>query len=507
MSNSSFRWVGTIAAFFVTVQTAYCFPFEDLLKGVPNRANAVFMVNARGLQRSAMGINRNWAEKRRRDYLGGLVQLPPSVNRLLVGEQLDTTSLQPSWRIALIELSEPMTPAEILRRESGTQDTINGLPVVISPRGRVFLFLSNKLIAEFETVNRQDIARWLNAYKMRSQASVSKYLKDAAEEIRPGAQVTLAFDLSEVFDLEGVRKRLQEVSALKGKRVDLDELAKTIAGIRGVKLTLAVDKEIDGEIRVDFADSAEPLRVVGKELLLHAMQSMGASHNEIDSWRGSVEDKAYVLRGKLTEGGARMLLSPASSRTSGTPYTDISRGSEPPPPNPKAIPSQMYFRSVTSLLDELNKEKSPKNISQRGYWYQQYATKIDNLPLLNVDSELLEFGAAISSTLRGMANLGSVAKDANAMIQANQINNLAVNVGATTYYGGRSAYTPWGGASYGWNWTVPNTVEVSNYGQVRNLCHRNAATEKAYREATWKNIAEYIQTTRRKLVAKYNVEF
>src|SRR5215831_11299947 len=133
MSNSSLRWAGAIAAFFVTAGTASCYPFEDLLKGVPNRANAVFLVNARGLQRSTLGINRNWAEKRRRDYLGGLVHLPPTVNRLLVGEQLDTTALQPSWRIALIELSEPITPAEILRRESGTQDTIGGLPVVISP--------------------------------------------------------------------------------------------------------------------------------------------------------------------------------------------------------------------------------------------------------------------------------------------------------------------------------------------------------------------------------------
>jgi hypothetical protein len=234
---------------------------------------------------------------------------------------------------------------------------------------------------------------------------------------------------------------------------------------------------------------------------------MGASLDELDSWKGSVEDKAYVLRGQLTEGGARMLLSPASSRTSGTSYAGVSPGLEPPPPNPKAIPSQMYFRSVTSLLDELNKEKKPKTISQRGYWYQQYATKIDNLPLLNVDPDLLEFGAAISSTLRGMANLGSVAKDANAMIQANQIDNLAVNVGYNTYYGGASGYTPRGYASYGWNWTAPVTAEVSNYRSVSNLCHRTAATEKAYREATWKNIAEYIQVTRRKMVAKYNVEF
>jgi hypothetical protein len=507
MDRFHLRYPAAIAALFVTVGTASCYPFEDLLKGVPNRANAVFLVNVRAIQRSALGVNRNWAEKQRRNYLGGLTNLPPTVNRLVVGEQLDTTALHPSWRIALVDLSEPITPAELLRHESGTQDTIGGLPVVVSPRGRVFLFLSDKLIAECETVNRQEISRWLNAYKGRRQSNLSKYLTDAAEGMRPGAQVTLAFDLSDVFDLEGVRKRLQESETLKGKRIDINELAKTIASIRGVKLIIEVDKDIDGEIRLDFAESAEPLRTIGKDLLLHAMRSMGAALDDLDSWQGSVEEKAFVLRGKLTERGARMLLSPASSRTSGTPYAGAAAKLETEPPNPKAIPSQMYFRSVTSLLDELNNEKKPRNISQRGYWYQQYATKIDNLPILNVDPDLLEFGAAISSTLRGMANLGQVAKDTNAMIQANQIDNLAVNVGYNTYSGGRAAATPWGAAGYGWNWTAPVTAEVSNYRSVSNLCHRTAATEKAYREATWKNINEYIQTTRRKMVAKFNVEF
>jgi hypothetical protein len=507
MYSFHLRLAAAIAAVLVGAGTASCYPYEDLLKGISDRANVIFLVNLQGLQRSSMGRSRNWAEQRRRDYLGGLVHLPPTVSRVVVGEQLDTSSLHPTWRVGLIDLTEPAAPAQLLRRESGIEDKIGGLPVVISPRGRAFVFLSSNLVAEFDTVNRQEIARWLANYNRSTRPTLSKYLEEAAEGVRPGAQITLAMDLGEVFDLEGVRKRLKESKALEDKRVDVEQLAKTIASIRGVKLTLEVDKEIDGEIRLDFTESAEPLRIVGKELLLDVMNSMGAGLDDLDSWKGSVEDKAYLFRGKLTEHGARMLLSPAAGRTSRTPYADVAKGSEPPPPDPKTIPSQQYFRSVTSLLDELNKEKKPRNVSQRGYWYEQYASKIESLPILNVDPDLLEFGTAVSSTLRGMANLGKVAKDANAMIQANQIDNLAVNVGATTYYGGRYGYTPGGAAGYGWNWTVPNTVEVSNYRQVGNLCSRNAAIEKNYREATWKNIAEATQAIRRKMVEKYKVEF
>jgi hypothetical protein len=201
-----------------------------------------------------------------------------------------------------------------------------------------------------------------------------------------------------------------------------------------------------------------------------------------------------------------MLLMPASARMNRAAYADIAQGSEPPPPDPKVIPSQQYYRSVTSLLDELNTEKKPKTVSQRSYWYKQYATKIDSLPLLNVDPELLEFGSSISSTLRGMANLGQVAKDQNAMIQANQIDHLAINV-PTTYGASAYGYTPWGYRGAGWSYTVPQSVEVSNYRAVGNLCSRNAAVEKAYREDTWKNIAEATQTVRKKMVQKYKVEF
>jgi hypothetical protein len=506
MCSFQLRWASAIAAVLVTVGTAPSYPFEDLLKGASDRDNVVILANVRGLQRSSMGISRGWAEKRRRDYLGGLVHLPPTVSRLAVTAQLDTTSLHPTWRVGSIDLTEPITPDQLLRRESGTEDKVGGLPVVISPRGRAFVFLSNKLVAELDTVNRQEIARWVGLYHRSTRPSLSRYLQEAAEGIRPGAQITLAIDLADVLDLEGVRKRLKEAKALEGKRVDVEQLAKTLTGIRGVKLTLEVDKEINGEIRLDFSGSAESLRGVGKELVLHAMQSMGASLDDLDSWKGSVEDNAYLLHGQLTERGARMLLSPVAGRTSRTPYADIAKGSEPPPPDPKAIPSQQYFRSVTSLLDELNTEKKPKNISQRGYWYQQYASKIESLPILNVDPELLDFGAAVSSTLRGMANLGKVAKDQNARIQANQINNLALTV-PVTYGGGGYAYTPWGAGGYGWNYTVPQQVEVSNYRLVGNMCSRNADTEKAYREATWKNIAEGTQTIRRKMVQKYKVEF
>jgi hypothetical protein len=104
----------------------------------------------------------------------------------------------------------------------------------------------------------------------------------------------------------GPGKRLLNLSGVWSPRWQVvnqrrEQLAKTLMGIRGVKLTLEVDKVLDGEIRLDFTGSAESLRGVCKDLVLHAMQSMAASLDDLDSWKGSVEGNAFLLRGQLAE--------------------------------------------------------------------------------------------------------------------------------------------------------------------------------------------------------------
>jgi hypothetical protein len=89
--------------------------------------------------------------------------------------------------------------------------------------------------------------------------------------------------------------------------------------------------------------------------------------------------------------------------------------------DPKAVASQRYFKSVTILIDELKQQKAP-NYNKLAYWLYQYSQKIDNLPMLNVDPELMSYGASVSAALRGLSEVakGTLYRQKHAYNQAGE---------------------------------------------------------------------------------------
>src|SRR5205814_2205833 len=73
--------------------------------------------------------------------------------------------------------------------------------------------------------------------------------------------------------------------------------------------------------------------------------------------------------------------------------------------------SQQYFHAVSDILGDLKSQKSETAKSQK-LWYDRTAKSIEGLPLLGVDTELLEWGSTIARTLREMAfGINYAAKD------------------------------------------------------------------------------------------------
>jgi len=73
--------------------------------------------------------------------------------------------------------------------------------------------------------------------------------------------------------------------------------------------------------------------------------------------------------------------------------------------------------------------------------------------------------------------------------------------------GGRQCWPASGERSGGYTYYQPNYAYVSNYGQITNLMAAGVTDEKAMRDQTWKNIDDSSSQIRRKMTAKYQVEF
>src|SRR5262249_15146445 len=130
---------------------------------------------------------------------------------------------------------------------------------------------------------------------------------------------------------------------------------------------------------------------------------------------------------------------------------------------------------------------------QNALWFDKWARKIDRLPLVNVDKDLLGFGQYISGSLRDMATSvrGIGIQSGARTAQVYQQVSTSYNAGMS-YWGG--------GASYDAEW---NNVD----GERRAI----RAEERAKGATSARGIASDIEDATAKIrvamTQKYNVEF
>src|SRR5262249_18077701 len=153
--------------------------------------------------------------------------------------------------------------------ENGSLDRVAGQEVVLSPRDAYFVEIAPRTLGLMQPANRQELARWLRFAKQASpQVTLSPYLVTAAAETDAQRQIVLALAFTDVVGPEGARQRLGDAKSLEGRKVNLDQLVRIFAGLKGMVLAVRVGQAIEGELRVDFTDRVEPLLPVAKPLLL-----------------------------------------------------------------------------------------------------------------------------------------------------------------------------------------------------------------------------------------------
>jgi hypothetical protein len=483
-------------------------PFADLLTKIEGQANAVLIMDVQGLHESALGQKQNWTKKHEENYLAHVSCIPPTVKRLVVGALLDPATLEPLWKTTVLENKEAVPLAFLARNEGGMMDQVSGDPVILTPRNSYLVAMGPKLIGVMRPANRQALGRWLRFTKTNATVAFSPYLRESLAVAAEGAQVVMAVDLRDVFDAEGIRRRLNDCKTIRSDKGALESLVKIWTGFEGFRFSVRVDESSNGELRLDFADPVAPLVPYVKALVLEAMDGVGAHVDDIQGWSVRAEGRAVILEGPLTEDGTRKALSLLLTPTSRVP----SAAAEPVPgqvsQNAKATASVKYFKTLTTLLDDLRKAKAD-TFKQLAYWYYNTSKKIDELPVLNVDQDLLQFGTALSATLRNVSNMsrGVASQNTNLTMQAQvgyvNVPNYGGGYGYGYGYPYGYGYNPYYGNPYGgWGSTTVNVGQQAAYaaGDLQ-------ASESSIRNQTWTNIDNGLGTLRRKLTEKYQVEF
>jgi len=470
--------------------------FGELLKRIPAQANGLMLVNVDGLFDSPMGRRENWRQKALENHRGGL-GLAENISKAAVATGIDYHSMDERWKVGLVQLRKdvPVRLAEIAAREGGYVETVESTPVAWTPRGFYLFDFPDAVVGFTAPCERKSLSGWFRSALWHPRSFPPGFADRAVIRADAGAQIVFALDLADAVSPQMVEPWLNTIDSIKKTHTDPSLLAPRLASVKSAFLVVRVDQSITGELRIDFDRDVDYTTPVARALVLNVLEDFGAELPEMKSWNlGFDGKKALEMSGRLSEESMRKVLSiahvprfSAGAPAPGTPTVkpEPKAAGEPSSASAntrsdKVSASQVYFRSVTAAIDGLKKVDRPTYRSNK-LWYDRYAKQVEELSILGVDKELLDWGAMVARTMREMSS---------GINYYSQNHKYAVASDTSGTYGGYGAY----------------------YGNSRAY---NADAMKSQTEAMmsvdldkrWQAVETSVAEVRSKMVEKYQVDF
>ncbi len=483
--------------------------FRDLVGRLPYGTNAVAIFNVEKIKQSPMAIKEGFAENMEQAYRAGLVRIPPHAKRFVTAAEIDIEFMTPVYEVAVCDVDTQPSMKKIAQKYSGTTDTLNGLAAMKLATDTYVVQLDRQTLGVMRPANRQAVLRWVRDSASASGPKLSSYIQKAAGySDDAGTDIIMAVDINGAFSLERVVKYLKGKQAmLDDAKVRLDTAARVLRSVDGLRVGIRIGEKPVGKIVVDFRDPVSLPTEFAKNLLLEILADSGAQFDDLDQWKCKVGGSEISLSGTLTRDGLRRLVSlvdsPVPAHAAGEPVSP----SEAKPD--KVATSLEYFQTIESLFRGLRRDwKNRKTLASGSLYLDRYARKIEKLPMLSVDSDLLDYGQYVAGQLRvaskAVRTMGIRGGARQAQVSGYDANPTASRVAA----GGRHSY--YGGYRFGWarqDYYNPHDVMK----QVGDERRKIRAQEKAVMATDVNTIRDEIiaatNEVRRGLTERYQTEF
>lgn len=473
---------------------AWAGPFEGQVHLAPESTNLMVLINVQSLHNTPLAKTEDWHQKMKDAFLAGNALVPPTANRLAMFAEVDPLdTLRPIWDLSIIDLYKAPDVLGFAKQEQTSIEHLDGHRLVQTHTGALVLEVKTQRIMASSLATRQMYSRCLKGAGVNTPVRLSPYLKKAADELTEDAQIVIGLDLENVF----TRQVAQDVMGKEASPL----VVECLTSLKGLTCAVLVDKVRKVTIRLDFGQNVEALGKSPRVTLQPVLDALGFSDEKLEIIRptGHTETHAVIIKGELLPN--RLLELFRKFEATGTNHD---YGSTPPPPeaaDPKQltiIASQKYLASIQSLLAELKATMRRDTIAELS---ERYAGKIDAMPMLNVDPDLLTFSANVSGSLRYQ---GQVKREAG--LRTGVRASIPTYSERTVSGGGYGrAYNGYGNAYYGRYGTytsyqreIPDTLSIG-------LQEQAPATQ--IRISEWKQIEDNMVKLRRTLTERYMVNF
>ena len=473
------------------VTTTFATDFDELAGKVPDGANVLLVIDSDRVLASEMAIQNNW---------GGRVNdgnrpfyLPQEADKVLVAAQVDPVrDFARAWEVAVMGLKETLPMRLVAKAEGGYTDTIHGLNAAWVPSDAYFLEVNPEIMGLMHPANRQAVSRWAERQQNGTETQVSPFLLAGIEAAEAGPQIVLAIDLQDAAQPHRLQQRLSESDVATKAKLNMNELVDVLSSIKGIVFKITLTDKATSEVQIDFGKDINFNESIAREMTLGALKRLGAELPGVDKWKFTVSGSSVMCRGLLDSDGLRRVLSFVeipSTKFSSLKGQDTEKSSE----EDMAENSLAYFQTITKMLEDLKKNSGSYSGDSR--WFDRYADRIDRLPILHVDPELLDFGQNTAQTLRVMSG---ARKDANMRSGVRQTNMMASSGG---YNGYNYSY---GGSGYSGNTrtNVRSTITSANAVKTQEIAGASATKIEGFRL-----IDNATLEIRRTMTERYNREF
>ncbi len=419
---------------------------------------------------------------------GSLMQgdFPDGMGEVRIVADLNLKPLQPKWEIGLVSFNNLKNAETVAKSVKGYVDSISGKDVVWSPRQSYLIPMENNVLGIVRPTDRKLVGRWL---KKEASNSTSAYLKKHAMQATKFLSLMLAVDLEDTWSALAIESRIANFESLKG--LDVKANAKLLSTVLGIQIIVGRKNLDECIISLDFASSPKSLLPVAKEFFIEVLSQTSSSVPEASKWTASVDGNTLAFRGTISAQTIDQLIGIFTLQDQAAQSSELEPVDASTSESALLEINKKYFAKTTNYIKRV-RDYSASNTGDRAQWNGQMARRIDELPTLNVDPELVDYAVRVSQGLRGN-------------MVAMQQTNIQVGAAATVngaggsqigYYGGYNSY---GGYSGGYYYNDSNST--AKYQAVAQ-----ASGNYSYRELIAK-IDEMEGEIRRKMTAKYKVQF
>jgi len=487
-------------------------PIDDLLQRIPGEANALVVVDVNKLLNSPLGLREGWKDKHASAFGKTPLIIPPGTRQMVLAALIDLNRMDTIWKVSAMTLTSPPTIETIAMTERGYVDIFADKKAAWSPIDAYFIELSSNTLGTVWPANRQFAVRWVQQKQTLSGVWTSYYLRTAAAVGAENSTCVVAVDLQDAASPLRIFRRLQEnpVESLAHTNLDLKALAQFLAGSKGMVLHVHVTDKITADGELEFSTDAAILNDIGKPLLLEFLARNGMMISDLETWTFSVKDQRLLFAGNLSTVGLRQLLSlvnPPTPTLPAAPHATTQPNEKTQPQSDTVAASQAYFKAITATIEALAKQlgigAQAKSLTAATTWVRRDAQRITNLPILNVDEELVVWGSDVSQRLTEVAQIFSLGSSTTLARKA------ALRA---DYYGNAAASS----ANYSYNYDNNGHSRDGGSGTIRlpSLEHQKqqaAMEEKAQAQAKAMEILKGLNAKRSairlQMTKKYGVEF